>query len=542
MKKGLKLYSCFVLSFCLVALLFPSHTFGSNPDSLLNIATSNQATKSDRIGAYADLVYHFETTDPTRALALGRDGLKIHPLNSAYDAFGVLNANIGFVYSSLQKVDTAIIYFQAAGEAFESADKQKKAAIQYKNIGVFYRKLGDYKTAIEFQIKSLKLFEEINDIDGQVTAIMNIGNVYVFQKQPELAFPYFEKALNLARIQDKPKTLAEATNSYAIGFDHLSQNDSARYYYLVAIAAYKDLKMWVKKAKAEHNVALLYLDDNDFDEAEKMLLNSLTVFNQLPEQFSVEKATIKLNLARVYMETNRAGEARQIIEEVLVTFRAYGLKTEIKSTLQTLAKLYSQLGEYDLAYTTQEEYMILKDSIQNVEITTEIAEMNERYESEKKEKEILLLQNENIAAQKSNLLILIFSIGIIAIIIIVFLVYRQMKIRELTEVKLKLKQNDRELDILREKIELETTQYLTSNQFTINREEVNGFLKEDLSERELDVFMLLTKGHTNKEIGEQLFISVSTIKFHLQKIYVKLDVNNRKDAVQMLNPRTGKAA
>jgi DNA-binding NarL/FixJ family response regulator len=68
-------------------------------------------------------------------------------------------------------------------------------------------------------------------------------------------------------------------------------------------------------------------------------------------------------------------------------------------------------------------------------------------------------------------------------------------------------------------------------EYTLNRDEVNTYLKETLSERELDVFMLLLEGKTNKTIAEELFVSVNTVKFHLQNIYLKLDVDNRTDAI-----------
>ena len=52
-----------------------------------------------------------------------------------------------------------------------------------------------------------------------------------------------------------------------------------------------------------------------------------------------------------------------------------------------------------------------------------------------------------------------------------------------------------------------------------------------LSRRELDVLELLAKGMTNQEIAQSLFLSTNTIKSHSIKIYRKLDVKNRNQAV-----------
>ena len=52
-----------------------------------------------------------------------------------------------------------------------------------------------------------------------------------------------------------------------------------------------------------------------------------------------------------------------------------------------------------------------------------------------------------------------------------------------------------------------------------------------LSEREREVLHLLALGHTNEKIGARLFISESTVKKHVNSIYVKIGVNTRAQAV-----------
>ncbi len=50
------------------------------------------------------------------------------------------------------------------------------------------------------------------------------------------------------------------------------------------------------------------------------------------------------------------------------------------------------------------------------------------------------------------------------------------------------------------------------------------------SERELEILTLLSAGASNEKIGKTLFISVNTVKTHVQNIYLKLEVNNRTEA------------
>lgn len=64
--------------------------------------------------------------------------------------------------------------------------------------------------------------------------------------------------------------------------------------------------------------------------------------------------------------------------------------------------------------------------------------------------------------------------------------------------------------------------------FTINEAELQ---KLNLSSREYEVLQLLTKGQSNAEIAETLFLSLSTIKTHVSNIYLKMDVKSRTQAM-----------
>jgi LuxR family maltose regulon positive regulatory protein len=56
-------------------------------------------------------------------------------------------------------------------------------------------------------------------------------------------------------------------------------------------------------------------------------------------------------------------------------------------------------------------------------------------------------------------------------------------------------------------------------------------LSEPLTDREVDVLELLARGHSNQEIAETMVVSLSTVKFHLKNIYLKLGVHTRTQAI-----------
>ncbi|MGD1945636.1 MAG: response regulator [Croceivirga sp.] len=56
-----------------------------------------------------------------------------------------------------------------------------------------------------------------------------------------------------------------------------------------------------------------------------------------------------------------------------------------------------------------------------------------------------------------------------------------------------------------------------------------------LSERETEVLSLLASGKSYKSVGETMFISLNTIRFHIKNIYDKLQVKTREDAIRIAN-------
>lgn len=57
-----------------------------------------------------------------------------------------------------------------------------------------------------------------------------------------------------------------------------------------------------------------------------------------------------------------------------------------------------------------------------------------------------------------------------------------------------------------------------------------------LSERESEILKYTQLGHTKKQIAERLDISVDTVKFHVKKIYTKLQIKSRTELLAYFNP------
>lgn len=63
---------------------------------------------------------------------------------------------------------------------------------------------------------------------------------------------------------------------------------------------------------------------------------------------------------------------------------------------------------------------------------------------------------------------------------------------------------------------------------------INKNLQSELTDREYEILTLLSRGLTYKDIGSKLFISVNTVKSHQKKLFAKLSVNSRHQAISKI--------
>jgi two-component system, NarL family, response regulator LiaR len=81
-----------------------------------------------------------------------------------------------------------------------------------------------------------------------------------------------------------------------------------------------------------------------------------------------------------------------------------------------------------------------------------------------------------------------------------------------------------------ETVVVEKEVYITRNENFVP--DTSLISRLELSKRELEILGLLAQGHSNQEIASKLFVSLSTVKTHIQNLFEKLDVKRRMQAVE----------
>lgn len=330
-------------------------------------------------------------------------------------------------------------------EAFSRINNLSKMAMAQMNIGTEYAQTGDYKKAIEWELKSLIYKEKSGDTE-------NIG--YFYQKVGELFKDidivkweyYVKKAYSLKNIPDavKPNTLVAIYNDLG-GINHKRlKYDRAYAWYDSMYCLSKVYEYDAGMSTALSNRSLVLKDEKKYDQALKDILESIKISEKTGRKFSI--ITDNIHAAGILLDLNKPREAFKHCSKALFMAQNSGEYPEQESdALRLLAKIEEKNGNWETAYFYLRSYKETTDSLKNADVQKSIEELETKYQTTEKEQKIAILDKDNqikslkLTRTKSLIFVLIVLIIISAGIVYLFIRRRQLKnIALQTELKQKL--------------------------------------------------------------------------------------------------------
>jgi serine phosphatase RsbU (regulator of sigma subunit) len=314
-----------------------------------------------------------------------------------YEA-GILQSYLNEGISSYRKSD----FLQAincGNEALVLAQKLKDSVIQsncLNILGVSYMSMGNNTKALNYFFKGLAIEEKITIQKTLHWYYSNIGNLYREQKNYPKALEYSYKAVSQEKKIKNEKALVITYNNLAEIYASMDRNDSALHYYTLVLKITEKLKDPFSLAISYTVFGTFYIKLKKYDLA---LVYSLKGYNICKAQNSFSDVLVAslTNLGTIDQALKKYDTAEMYFQEALATAKKIESKMLIKEMLLTLATFYEEKKDYTNAYDYYKLYSEAKDSLLNKENSKLITEMNTKYTTEKKEKEIeLLKKNEDI--------------------------------------------------------------------------------------------------------------------------------------------------
>jgi two-component system, sensor histidine kinase PdtaS len=360
----------------------------SAEDSLLNlVATQNDDTL--RMQWYNQLRRLVIYDDPEKALAYcqkyGEYALKAGlPEEHAKARFYEANSYIplGQYEKALESLFAAERFFLGTGEATRLGSIQN-------SIGAVFEAMGRDSLASLYFGKSHDMFVETGDQSRQAMALNNLSNIAYRQADYQRSKALMEKSIALTVAEED---LHRRKLNYANTLVALKEYDQALLIYFELLEQKEKLNLHAESLTLQ-GIGKLYAGKNEPQKAEEFLLKGLEL-----------------------------SEKNGFVEDKL-------------NILNHLAACQEEARNFEKAYYYFRDYQELKDSLSNVGKDKNLVEALARYETEKKENEIALLQKDKALAARKQLILALtgLALGLLALGSFVLYRNRRRNIRQLEE-------------------------------------------------------------------------------------------------------------
>ncbi|MDP4844129.1 MAG: tetratricopeptide repeat protein, partial [Salibacteraceae bacterium] len=320
----------------------------------------------------------------------------------------------------------ALSYHDRSLELMSEIGDRKGMAGSHNNKGAVYTQQGDYSLAIEEYLSSLRILEEIGDVQGVGRSYNNIGLVYYLQGNYPEAKGYYARALNILEGTKDENLIADILNNMGIIAFEDGEYDESLDYHMRSLNNRERTGNQRGTASSFTNIGDVYAAQEAFAKALEFQKKAYDIQNELGDKAGMLSSL--RGIGTVLSLTNKNEEALEYMKEVLELATEIGAKKELRDTYNDISNIYTRMGEYKRALTYKDRYAQLKDTLFS-EQTSEIAtNLEAKFESEKKSKEIEILKRENeiqeLQLGRNRILIISFTIGLVLALISVVIYAR----------------------------------------------------------------------------------------------------------------------
>ena len=310
---------------------------------------------------------------------------------NANNSLGIIKSMMnkgGVLYQKGETKKATQEYVNALTIAEKNGYKNEIAAL-YKNIGLVYYSQGKTKEALAYNNKALAIFNQLKSKKDIAATYVNIGNCYFDDYQPQNALLNYNKALKLSKETNDNQTIAKLYN----------------------------------------NIGSVYINDlQDTIKGIDYLLDALAIKKQMNNQNDL---IIQYNnIAAVYLDIKKYDLALSYNDKAFELASKSGNLEELINVYDTYALINSAKKDFKKAYDYHKLYSKTKDSLLNIDNLKAVEEINTKYQTAEKEKQLLQKEAE---AKKKTTTIIILSLLAFFIAIVGFLIYRQQRLKNVQQ-------------------------------------------------------------------------------------------------------------
>ncbi len=315
---------------------------------------------------------------------------------------------------------------------------KKKIAKVYANIGSILKTLGKDKEAAIFYFKALDEQQKnpTSELDIAKT-YCNIGSIFLSNNQYDKALYYISRGETVARSKKKNKVLGDILLNKGMVLCQIADKSKlpadiarARKTFLNTLDIGKKRKDCLLQYRSLMRLSMSLFSGNDV-KARLQYLKQAELL--LPDgEMDVKQKMYGLRLlGSSYHEAKQYKQAIEYYDRIISLENKYPMPDQRSAAYKALAESHSKLGHYEMAFKFQRLHQELNDSLNTPQTRKEINELETKYRTAEKDKEIiakqLALKQKEVKLDKKNMWIGGVSAGAVLLAMSIIWLYRHNK-------------------------------------------------------------------------------------------------------------------
>ena len=361
------------------------------PDSLLK-KLNTTTNDSVRVRTMLDIGEDIESRSTEKSLIYYRQALQLAQKiqNKRLILSSLTNLGIGHMESN--HLDSAVTYFNWAIPVAVGLRDTNRIAVQYSNLGNAYRYKKDRIRSLENFQRAIDLLEKKNDSLRLPAVYQNVSIFLSENNDYRESIAYSNKAYLMASAQGDDYTACNALISMSDAWSDLGNPDKQFDLLQKALPLAKKTGDLEESAAIYNNLGAFFITKKNNPEALKQFMLSYEIAAQMANHFHICEACTRM--AEIYQKTGKQDSALKYAKKAEDFAREIGSRSDLKEIYLTRAEIEKSLGHANEGYGFLSKALHLGDSLYTTAVSEKIAEMEARYESEKKQQQITALEKD----------------------------------------------------------------------------------------------------------------------------------------------------
>ena len=270
------------------------------------------------------------------------------------DSLKLANAlyQMGVIYNYQGNYEKSLTSYLRILDIYDFANEVFMKATTLNSVGIIFKDMGNYEDAIKKYQQAYIIFDSLSSKIDMADCLHNLGNVHALQKKYHEALDYYRQSLNLDE---------ELKNEWGVAYQLES-------------------------------IGSVYMEMGLYSDALTSQIRSLEIREKLKQKKELASSLNKLG--SIYAKLGNNQKAITYYNRSLAIANDMNMIPGIRDVYLNLSDVYYESDEYKKAYNYHRLYSQMNDSLFHEDMSRQISEMQTKYETDKKEKEIVLLNQE----------------------------------------------------------------------------------------------------------------------------------------------------